>query len=284
MPFDGLRVLSLETRKGADIEKLIARQGGIPTVAASVRERPLDRHAAIDRLLDGLDRNEFDMVVCMTGVGLAFLRDVVAAQGALDRLVDGLRRVTIVSRGPKPVAVLRALEIPIHILIPEPNTWREIVAAVAPRSERRIAVQEYGRPNLEMNAALENLGATVTPVAIYRWELPQDTAPLRAAARALAANRFDVALFTSSIQLDHLMLIAAEEGIEPQVRDALAKHAVIASIGPVMNDALSAHGFTPDIVPDHPKMGNLVKTAAERAVQAVEAKRGAARPAPIPQE
>lgn len=41
--------------------------------------------------------------------------------------------------------------------------------AVAARPERRIAVQEYGRPNLEMNRALESLGAQVTPVAIYRW-------------------------------------------------------------------------------------------------------------------
>lgn len=284
MSFDGLRVLSLETRKGADIEKLIARQGGIPTVAPSVRERPLDQHAAVDRLVDGLDRNEFDMVICMTGVGLAFLRDVVTARGALDRLVEGFRRVTIVSRGPKPVAVLRALQVPIHILIPEPNTWREIVAAVAPRAERRIAVQEYGRPNLEMNAALEDLGATVTPVAIYRWELPEDTVPLRAAAHSLAANRFDVVLFTSSIQLDHLMLIAAQEGIEAQVRNALAKHTVIASIGPVMNDSLRAHGFSPDIVPDHPKMGALVKTAAEQAVRAVNAKRGSALQAPTRQE
>jgi len=29
--------------------------------------------------------------------------------------------------------------------VPEPNTWREILAATETRPERKIAVQEYGR-------------------------------------------------------------------------------------------------------------------------------------------
>ena len=67
------------------------------------------------------------------------------------------------SRGPKPLPLLRELGVRAQIVVPEPNTWKEIVEAVAARPERRIAVQEYGRPNLEMNAALEQLGASVTP-------------------------------------------------------------------------------------------------------------------------
>jgi uroporphyrinogen-III synthase len=119
------------------------------------------------------------MVICMTSVGLTLLRDAVALKMPVDRLSAALRRVTIVSRGPKPVGVLRGLDVPIHLMIPEPNTWREIVDAVAARPERRIAIQEYGRPNHEMNQALMALGATVSPVALYRWELPDYLAPLQ---------------------------------------------------------------------------------------------------------
>jgi uroporphyrinogen-III synthase len=273
MSFEGLRVLSLETRKAAEMEKLIVRHGGAPLVVPSVKERPLDRHESLDRFVRGLSGGVFDLVVCMTGVGLAYARDVLEARGMLEAMVEGLRRVTIVSRGPKPVSILRALQVPIHVLIPEPNTWREIVSAIATRTERRIAVQEYGRPNAEMNRALGQLGATVTPVEIYRWDLPEDTAPLRRAAHALARGDTDVVLFTSSIQLDHLLQMASEEGIQPQVRDALSRHVAIASIGPVMNDALAAHGFAPDIVPDHPKMGALVKAAAERCTRVRALKR-----------
>jgi uroporphyrinogen-III synthase len=157
-------------------------------------------------------------------------------------------------------------------MIPEPNTWKEIVDAVALRSERRIAVQEYGRPNLEMNAALESLGATVAPIALYRWELPDDLEPLREAARRLAARECDVVLFTSSIQLDHLLEIANSIGLEQAVLAALSEVA-IASIGPVMTAALTAKGLPPDIIPKHPKMWSLVKAAADEAPTVLEAKR-----------
>ena len=69
--------------------------------------------------------------------------------------------------------------------------------AVAARRERRFAVQEYGRPNLEMKAALEQLGASVTPIVPYRWELPADVVPLQTAAPGLAERQFEAILSTS---------------------------------------------------------------------------------------
>jgi uroporphyrinogen-III synthase len=255
------------------MEQMIVKAGGAPIIAPSVKERAVDDHSVALHFLEQLESGTFDMVICMTGVGLAFLRDTLAALGHSDRLVAALRNVTIVSRGPKPVTVLRPMGVPSHIIIPEPNTWKEIVSAVAERSERKIAVQEYGRPNLEMNAALEALGASVSAVALYRWELPDDLAPLKDAARKLAFRECDVVLFTSSIQLDHLLEIARGLGCEPQVRHTLASHAVIASIGPVMTAALEAHGFPPDVIPRHPKMWAIVAAAAEQAHQILSKKR-----------
>ena len=274
MSLAGLQVLSLESRRAKDIESLIVRQSGIAFVAPSVRERAVEDHSIAIRFVEQLEAGDFDIVVCMTGVGLTFLRDVVITQMPVERLSAALRRALIISRGTKPVPVLRALQVPIAILIPEPNTWKEIVAAIAPRPERRIAVQEYGRPNLEMNAALEAMGATVTPFALYRWELPEDIEPLREAARRLARHEFDVAVFTSSIQLDHLLEIARDLGIEGEVMDSLAHRVVIASVGPVMTGALIAHGLPPDIVPANPKMGALIMATSAEAGAALQKKRG----------
>lgn len=262
MSLAGLRVLSLESRRAKEMETLIVREGGTPFVAPSVKERAVDDNDTAFRFVERLEADEFDMVICMTSVGLAFLRDTVATRMPIERLSEALRRVTIVSRGPKPVGVLRALGVPIHLTIPEPNTWKEIVDTVAVRPERRIAVQEYGRPNLEMNAALESLGATVAPIALYRWELPDDLEPIREAARRLAARECDVVLFTSSIQLDHLLEIASSISLEQDVLAALSEVA-IASIGPVMTAALIAKGLPPRIIPKHPKMWSLVKAAAD---------------------
>lgn len=264
MPFAGLRVLSLESRRAKEIEALIRRQDGEPFIAPSVKETALGDPTEAFRFVERLEAGDFDMVICMTGSGIAFLRDAVAPQISPERLGTALRRATIVSRGPKPVGLLRTLGVPVEVMIPEPNTWREIVEAVASRPERRIAVQEYGRSNLEMNTALEALGATVTPVSIYRWEMPEDLAPLREAVRRIAEDEVDVVLFTSSIQLDHLLDVARSMALEDRLRRALAK-VVVVSIGPVMTAALEVHGLIPDIVPKRPKMDSLVKAAADEA-------------------
>lgn len=275
MSFAGLRVLSLESRRAKEIEAQIRRLNGDAFVAPSVQERALSDQSDAVRFVEALEAGEFDLVICMTGAGIAFLREVITAHMAADRLAAALRRVTIVSRGPKPVPVLRAMEVPVHVVVPEPNTWKEIVEAVQARRERRIAVQEYGRPNLEMNRALEELGARVTSVAIYRWELPADIRPLEEAARRLAARAFDVVLFTSSVQLDHLLEVSRARGIEQDVKDALAADVAIASVGPVMTATLASYGLPADIVPNHPKMGSLVKAAAESAATVLFEKRRA---------
>lgn len=265
MSLEGLRVLSLESRRAKEMEALILREGGVPFVAPSVKEQAVDDDRAANSFVEQLESDEFEMLICMTSVGLVLLRDTAAKQMPLERLSAALRRVTIVSRGPKPVGVLKALDVPIHVMIPEPNTWKEIVEIVGQRTERRIAVQEYGRPNVEMNRALEQLGAVVTPIALYRWELPDDLGPLREAARRVAARECDVILFTSSIQLDHLLEIAGTLGVEADARRTLAERVVIASIGPVMTSALTAQGYPPDVIPKHPKMWALVKAASDEA-------------------
>ena len=273
MPFDGLRVLSLESRKVNDMETLILREGGIPIVAPSVKERAIEGDTTALKFIEDLESDRFDAVVFMTGVGLAFLRDTLIKHMTEDRIRQALRRASIISRGPKPVGILRELGVPIDLLIPEPNTWREIVEAMAARPERRIAVQEYGRPNLEMNAALAALGAQVTPVPVYRWELPDDLAPLEDAVRQLAAGAIDVVVFTSSIQLDHLMEVAERLALQDEVRRALATQVAIASVGPVMTEWLTANGFCPDIVPRRPKMWAVVKAAGEEAAAVLAHKR-----------
>lgn len=273
MSFAGMRVLSLESRRAPEIEGMIRRMEGVPFVAPSVKERALDDHGDVLRFLERLEAGDFDLVVCMTGAGMGFLRDVISAHMPVERLAAALRRITIVSRGPKPVSILNAMDVPVQVVVPEPNTWKEIVEAVVARPEQRIAVQEYGRPNLEMTAALERLGATVTNVTIYRWEMPDDREPLREAARRLADGKIDVVLFTSSIQLDHLIEIARELRLEREVREALLREVVIASVGPVMTATLESQGFPVDITPTHPKMGALVKAVADLASMALHAKR-----------
>src|SRR5713226_2750311 len=126
---------------------------------------------------------------------------------------------------------------------------------------RRVAVQEYGTPNPELLAGLSDRGAHVTRVPVYEWGLPEDVGPLRAAVAAIARDEFDVILFTTGMQVNHLFQVAAEMNQEDSMRRGLSK-VLIASIGPVTSERLHEFGLQSDIEPTHPKMGYLVSETA----------------------
>jgi uroporphyrinogen-III synthase len=259
MAFDGLRVLSLESRRAVEMAELIRKQGGDPFVAPSMREVPLEADLGVQRFAERLYAGEFDMMVLLTGVGTRQLNRLLGP-----RFGEALRSLTLVARGPKPAAALREMGLAPALVAPEPNTWRELLQAVEGRQEKRIAVQEYGRSNPELLDGLRERGAEVTAVRVYQWDLPEDTAPLREAARRLAAGQFDVVLFTTAIQVSHLARAAREQGIENAAMDAL-RRCFVGSIGPTTTEALEEFGVRPAFEPSHPKMGVLVLEAAQRA-------------------
>jgi uroporphyrinogen-III synthase len=250
MSFQGMRVLSLESRRAAEMAELIRRQGGEPFVAPSVRESPVAASIA--------PPVGFEMFILLTGVGTRQLHRLVPS------LPDILRSATVVARGPKPAAALREMGLAPAIVAPEPNTWREVLRATEGRPEKRIAVQEYGRPATELIEGLRARAAEVTPIRVYEYALPEDLAPLEEAARRLAAGGFDAALFTTAVQIQHLMRVAEEAGLGRPVLDALGR-LWVGSIGPTTTEALEEFGIAPRIEPSHPKMGLLVREAAERA-------------------
>ncbi len=272
MAFDGLNVLTLESRRAAEMAELIRRQAGVPFAAPSMREVPLESNTEAFQFAERLFAGEFEMMILLTGIGTRALNRVLASRYPEQAFAEALRKMVVVARGPKPMAALREMNVPATVQVPEPNTWHELLAAIEDRTERLIAVQEYGKSNPELLDALRARGAEVTPVRVYQWDLPEDTGPLREAARRLAAAEFDAVLFTTSIQVVHLFRIASELGLENQVRDALSR-IMIASIGPTTTETLQEFGLDADLTPSHPKMGFLVKEAAEQCAAILERKR-----------
>jgi uroporphyrinogen-III synthase len=166
---------------------------------------------------------------------------------------------------------MREWNVPVAVSVSEPNTWREILAATEARRERQIAVQEYGRSSPELLDGLRARGAQVTTVPVYQWDLPEDTRPLREAVRRLAGREFDVVLFTTSVQAVHLLRIAAEEGLEAQIRAQLHRM-VVASVGPTTSETLREHDLPVDFEPSHPKMGFLVNETSHQAREILQSK------------
>src|SRR5271170_5633118 len=98
--FAGLRVLSLESRRATEMAKLIANHRGVPIVAPSMREVPLESNTEALAFARALASNGFDVVIFLTGVGTRALARVVETIYPLEQFVTALRRVTVVVRGP----------------------------------------------------------------------------------------------------------------------------------------------------------------------------------------
>ncbi len=268
--FAGLRVLSLESRRAQEMAKLIESNGGRATVAPSMREIPLASNTQAIEFARTLAKGGFDIVIFLTGV--------VETVYPVKQFVAALRKITIVARGPKPVAALKELDVPVTVAVPEPNTWRDLLrtldaqADAVPLKGRQVAVQEYGTSNPELLAGLSDRGAQVTRVPVYEWGLPENVEPLRAAVSAIARDEFDVILLTTGIQVNHLFQVAAEMNQEDAMRQGLSK-TLIASIGPVTSERLREYGLQADIEPTHPKMGYLVSETAQRSAEILRQKR-----------
>lgn len=250
------------------MSRLIETYGGKPVHAPAMREVPLSSNPQALKFADALFEGKFDAVVFLTGVGARALLDVVESVHPTEKFFEALRRVSVIARGPKPVAVLREWKVPMALTVPEPNTWREVLQAIDDNKldlrGKQVAVQEYGVSNLELLEGLRKRGAYVTAVPVYQWELPEDTAPLRAAVEQVIARRIDVALFTTSVQIHHLFQIAEQAGKKGALKAGM-EHLVKASIGPTTSETLRSHGLLVDLEASHPKMGFLVKEAAEQS-------------------
>lgn len=277
--FSGLRVLSLESRRAQEIAHLIQSNGGQPVVAPSTREVPLAASPDVENFVAALLKGDFQAVIFLTGVGARALADAADAFSPRKEFVAALGRTAIIARGPKPVAALKELGVPVTLTVPEPNTWREILQVLDANGEkvpirgRRIAIQEHGAPSNELLEGLAERGVIAVPVHVYEWALPEDKGPLKTAVSALIQKQIDIVLFTASVQLQHLLEVA--EGMKQ--RDELLRalnQTVVASIGPTTSQTLKAHGIVVDMEPTHPRMGFLVKEAADQSAELLRTKRG----------
>ncbi|HEY6491525.1 MAG: uroporphyrinogen-III synthase [Terracidiphilus sp.] len=278
--FNGLRVLSLESRRAGEVAKLIRTYGGEPLTAPAMREIPIDSNAPMLEFARALMRGAFDLVIFTTGVGVRSLIKTVSEHIDREQFLTALRSVKIAARGPKSSSALREFGIPIAVVAPEPYTWRTLMAAIeakvgASLDGMNLAVQEYGTSNPELLTALAEKSVSITRVLVYQWALPEDIQPLREAVIALAHGHVDVVLFMNAGQVAHLFLMAERMGYTDALHEGV-RTTVVGSIGPSTTEGLSMYRIAPDFEPSQSKMGFLIKEISEKSETLLEGKRSAA--------
>jgi uroporphyrinogen decarboxylase len=273
--FNGLRVAAFESRNAEEMARMIAKLGGQPRVSPSMREVALDDNPTAIDFAHKLITGQIDVVIFLTGVGFRMLLAAVEKHVERKRYLDALADIVTLARGPKPVAAMKEVGLTPSYRVPEPNTWRELLTIIDQHvniANQTVGLQEYGKTNPSLTAGLEARGARVMNVPVYKWDLPENPAPLEENIRALAAGELDVVMFTSANQVANLLHMAEQLGLADRISESLHT-TVVASIGPTTSEMLRDHDLPVDLEPEHPKMGQLVIAAAARSGPLLQRKR-----------
>ena len=275
----GLRVVYFESRHSKTLGDLIALRGGIPIAAPAMKEVPLENNTEVFAFAERWFAGQIDLLILLTGVGTRALATVLETRYSRDQILEQFKKTVLVPRGPKPIRVLNEWGVPFAVTVPEPNTWRELLKtidddrkAVGSLSGKKVAVQEYGISNPELLEGLKTRGAEILRVPVYRWALPDDLNPLTEAIVKMISGQVEVAMFTTAVQIEHLLQVARKMALENELKKVFDR-IVIASVGPDCSDALRNQGLTVDIEPESPKMGPLVVETAEKASGSLRLKR-----------
>ena len=187
--FAGGTVLAFESRRSSEIARLIENYGGRAMVAPATKEVPAANSADVPRFATALLAGKLDLVIFLTGVGTRALSRAIEPFCSHEQFVSAVSRISVLARGPKPVAALKELGVPITWTVPEPNTWQEILQTLdansVPLQGRTVAVQEHGIPSPQLIEGLQKRGADTLTVHVYDWALPDDLTPLNGAIEAL---------------------------------------------------------------------------------------------------
>ncbi len=265
MSIQDARIAVLEARMSSEMADLIRRNGGTAWRVPAVREATLDATEPVATFIDRLSAGEIQIVVFFTGVGVNALLQIAETLGRQEQLLNLLRSVTIVCRGPKPGAILRRNTIPIAASVPEPFTTQELIETLSMFNVegKTLGIVHYGERNAQLAQVLAERGAHLEELCLYEWRLPDDTAPLYELVNELLDGHIDAVLFTSQIQVRHLFQISREQEKADILAEALRSKTIVASIGPTCTAVLQEYGVTPHVVPEHPKMGHLVKALVQ---------------------
>jgi len=265
--FDGLCVVSFESRSADRLGGIVEKLGGRVIRAPAVRELPIPQSPDAASFAEELLAGRFDTVVLPTGRGAAALMTIMEKYHPKAALLDALGRTAVVVRGVRAAAVVRQWRIPSVIMLEEGHTWLAIVAALEDAggvAGRRIAVQEALDANGQLTRVLREQGAEVASVRVHTQTLPEDLGELQSALDAVMAGRVDVALFTSSRQVRHVLEVAAKMEREADFRRAMT-HVLIGSVGPATSEALRQCKLGVDFEPDRPRKCRLVREMARSA-------------------
>ncbi|MEV0784753.1 uroporphyrinogen-III synthase [Streptomyces sp. NPDC050423] len=258
-PLAGFTVGVTAARRADELATLLRRRGAAVVHAPALRIVPLaddsELLAATEELIDSVP----DVVIATTAIGFRGWIEAADGWGVGARLLDRLRGVELLARGPKVKGAVRAAGLT-ETWSPASESMAEVLERLLAQGVegRRIALQLHGEPLPGFVESLRAAGAEVIGVPVYRWMPPEDIGPLDRLLDLTTARGLDALTFTSAPAAASLLRRAGERGMLPELLGALRDDVVSACVGPVTALPLQAHGLD-TIQPERFRLGPLVQ-------------------------
>jgi uroporphyrinogen-III synthase len=260
LPLANRTIALAEGRQLEELAQMLEKEGAraLRCPLLSILDAP--DPAPVLTWLDELTAGTFHWVILLTGEGVRRLIALAERHGRRDAVVAALGRAATITRGPKPGKALKEIGLTPTLVAQAPTTDGVIATLRAlDLPGKTVGVQLYSDSNPPLTRFLVDAGAAVRVVQPYIYAPATDADRVADLVRVMAAGQVDAIVFTSSPQVDRLFEVAEERGIVDELRQGLARMQV-ASVGPVLNERLHAHGVTVHICPEQGfVMKNLVQ-------------------------
>ncbi|MEV8587945.1 uroporphyrinogen-III synthase [Streptomyces sp. NPDC051180] len=258
-PLAGFTVGVTAARRADELIALLRRRGAAVVHGPALRIVPLaddtELLAATKEIIDHTP----DVVVATTAIGFRGWVEAAEGWGYGEQLLDALRDVELLARGPKVKGAVRAAGLT-ESWSPSSESMAEVLDRLLDEGVegRRIVLQLHGEPLPGFVEALTAGGAEVVGVPVYRWMAPEDIGPLDRLLDAVLARTLDAVTFTSAPAAASLLSRAEEKGVRDALVEALRHDVLAVCVGPVTALPLQAEAIDTH-QPERFRLGPLVQ-------------------------
>lgn len=258
-PLAGFTVGVTAARRADELGALLQRRGAAVQHAPALRIVPLADDSELLSTTKELIDQVPDVVIATTAIGFRGWVEAADGWGLGEALVERLRGVELLARGPKVKGAIRAAGLT-EEWSPASESMAEVLDLLLARGVegRRVAIQLHGEPLPGFVESLRAAGAEVIGVPVYRWMPPEDIGPLDRMIDAVLARSVDAVTFTSAPAAVSLLARAEGRGLRASLLEALGHDVLAVCVGPVTALPLQEHGVD-TLQPERFRLGPLVQ-------------------------
>lgn len=248
-------------RRWAEQAELFERRGASVMHGPTITTDYLASDDHLRRATDAVIARPPDFLVAITGIGVRAWFEAAQAWGLGEKLHAALAGTRVVARGPKASAAVQVAGLTVWAS-PASERLDEALALLAAHGlgGSTVALQHYGRRDIDAVATLSRAGAEVVEVPVYRYRPPADDERALRLIEATCAREVDAVTFTSAPAVTNFVDIARRAGLETETLAACNQGDVTAAcIGPVCAQTAERSGFTAPVVPTLGRLGLMVR-------------------------